>query len=196
MAHPTLAMRIVNSLCSVGFRGLSVSAVALCALLWNASAGPTPRFTDAENHYSFQPPEGWQRRMDLPKPIVAFLGPEEEDFSANFSVNLMGKPVENEDLDKLVAQVKIENGDIYARTKTALNGIPARAWRTHLHVPGHPVVENRQILCVYNKRVYELTFTMKPDTVKKYDPVFEKIVASFRWEKEPSKAAPAKQHKG
>ena len=195
MASLNLSWRgaVLRLMRPAALRSLIAGLGALCVLLCSAAAGPTVRYTDAESRFSFQPPEGWQRRPDLPRPVVAFIGPEEEGFAVNFVVNIHNKPVEEAELDKFVQQIKIENGEIYAQTKTTLNGKPARAWRTHMHVPGHPLLENRQIVCIFNKRAYELTFTMPPVAVKKYDPVFEKIVASFRWEKEPPKVAPGRR---
>jgi hypothetical protein len=191
MADRTYGSGSVCGLSRRAFCGLGVSA--LCALVGGAFAGPTPRYTDAQNHYSFQPPEGWTRKTDLPKPVVGYIGPVEDEFAVNFNVNIHGRPVEEADLDQFIAGIKIANAEMYDRAKTTLNGMPARSWRTHLKIPGHAPMENRQVVCIYNKRAYELTFTMPPSVVKKYDPVFEKIVASFRWEKETPKAAPPRR---
>ena len=141
------------------------------------------RYVDNDYHYSFHPPAGWTRKPDLPRPYVAYIGPAQNGFAANFLVNVYGKTVEDNDLDNFMKDVKIKGGVMYARKHTMLDGLPARSWRTHLHLSGHPPMENRQVVCVRQNHVFELTFTMLPATMKQYDPVCDQILKSFRWEK-------------
>lgn len=162
--------------------GLVLPIVAVGALAAPPAAKPA-RYVDSYYHYSFQPPAGWTRKAHLPRPYVAYVGPAQNGFAANFSVIVYGKTVEDNDLNSFMKSVKIENGVMYARKRTTLGGRPAQSWRTHLHLPGHPLVENRQVVCIWKEHAFELTFTMLPATVKKYDPVCDQILKSFRWEK-------------
>ncbi|HZT40596.1 MAG TPA: hypothetical protein VFA07_00325 [Chthonomonadaceae bacterium] len=162
--------------------GLVLPFVAAGAMAAPPAAKPA-RYVDTYYHYSFQPPAGWTRKTGLPRPYVAFVGPAENGFAANFFVTVYAKPVENNDLNAFMKDVKIKNGVMYARKRTTLNGVPAQSWRTHLHLPGHPPVENRQVVCIRQDHAFELTFTMLPATMKRYDPVCDQILRSFRWEK-------------
>ena len=168
--------------------GLVGMVVATGALAAPPVAKPA-RYVDTYYHYSFQPPVGWERSPNMHRPYVAYVGPAENGFAANFSVNVYAKPVEDNDLNTFMKDVlntfkkDTRNGVMYARKRTALGGLPAQAWRTHLHLPGHPPFENRQIVCVRQNHAFELTFTMLPATMKRYDPVCDQILRSFRWEK-------------
>ncbi|HLV79527.1 MAG TPA: hypothetical protein VKT32_04570 [Chthonomonadaceae bacterium] len=161
---------------------LMLSLLAVGALAVPPAAKPA-RYVDTYYHYSFQPPAGWQRKADLPRPYVAYIGPEENGFAANFLVSVYAKPVEANELSRFMKRVQIKNGVMYAMKPTTLGGLPARTWRTHLHVPGHVPVENRQWVCITRNHAFELTFTMLPAARKQFDPVCDQIVKSFRWEK-------------
>ena len=139
-------------------------------------------YRNSDELYQFQPPAGWEQKPDMPKLITAYLGPVEGDFTVNLTVSVYTSRVDDGDLDKFVKDIKIEHGDITNRVKTTLGGRKAWAWRTKLTIPGHPKAENRQVVCIYNHRAYELAMTTPYGLMKsKYDSVFEKWVGSFVW---------------
>ena len=69
-----------------------------------------------------------------------------------------------------------------ALRKTTLGGQPAYLYRVRLSIPGYPVIENRQIVCVYQGGGYVFTFTELAALKAKYEPIGDKIIASFRFE--------------
>lgn len=169
-----------------------VCSVALLGNGPTAAAPPNLRYIDAASGFSFQPPDGWLKREGLPKPLVAYIGPQENGFSVNFSVNIYGKRVKKTDEEKFLRDIKIEHGTIYDRKRVKLANRPAHAWRTRLNVPNYPKLENRMVLCFHNERAYELTFTVAPASLKKYEPVYNRILASFQFEKAVADAAAPK----
>ena len=145
----------------------------------------TPRYTDTENGFSFAPPNGWTRKEDLPKPLVAYIGKPENDYAPNFSVNVFSRPVKKTEETKFLESVKTEykkHGALSAIQRVKLAGKPAYAWSAKISLPNYPTVVNRQIVCFHNQRAYELTFTTLPTHSKKYEPVFAQICASFRFQ--------------
>lgn len=170
-------------------------AVLLCCSADGVAARSEGRFRDPEGRYSFAPPPGWKLKTGLPSPIVAFIGPEENGFAVNFMVNIYSRPVKSDEEVAFVRSIKVQHGALYALKRTTLGGYPAHCWRTHLRVPKFPELENRQIVCFHENRAYELTFTMTPSAKRRYDPVFDRVVASFRWEK-PESDTPTRKENG
>lgn len=177
-----------------GTRAKRALALPFCAaLLASSPTGAAPknaRYVDRDAGFSFQPPDGWLRKAGLPRPLAAYVGPTENGFAANFSVNLYANRVEKGGEQKFIDSVKIEHGEIYERKRVRLAGKPAWAWRTRLTVPNYPTLENRMVVCFHNGQAYELTFTMHPALKTKYDPVYNRIAASFRFEGGAEKSAP------
>lgn len=145
------------------------------------AASATPLYVNREYRYAFQPPAGWTRQTSMPKQVVAYLGPEVDNFSVNLTVNVYTRPVIDRDLDKFADGIKIEHAEIYDKKSIKLDGRPAYIWRTHLKIPDHPAAENWEVVSINNGRAYELVFTVPPSAVTKYQPVFEKWLASFTW---------------
>jgi len=160
-------------------------ALLACAVLATADSAPA-RYKDAKFKFSFLPPAGWTQDPDQHSPMVAFLGPKEQDFTVNVSVYSESTSLSN--LDSLIKVTKKEDAKVkgfvlYEEKRTKLGGQPAHAWRAHLKLAGKPPLELRQVFCLHDKRSFSLTLTMPPGSVKKYDTVFEKLMTSFRWEK-------------
>lgn len=169
-------------------RHLALAGVALSISAAALAAPVAARYADSEYSYSFAPPAGWKRDTQLPRPFVAFVGPEDHSFKPNFSVNVLQQQVEPKDVGKVMKDIRtqvahIKHATAYAQKHTTLNGKPADSWRLHLRLPGQPVCENRQVACVYHKHLYELTFTVPAVTAKKYEALGDKLFASFKFEK-------------
>ena len=146
------------------------------------------RYTDVEYHFSFLPPAGWKRKADVPAPAVDFVGPKFGNFTANIVVNVYSGPFLPAEEEKRVQSVQVQYGTIFTIGTAKLGGEPAHSWRTRLHVPGFPALENHQIFCLHNGHAVEITLTAPPTVMKKVDPVFDRVLASFRWEdKKPDK---------
>lgn len=170
---------------------LALVLIATCVSGLRCSAqGAAPAYyRNDEFHYRFIPPTGWDRKTDMPKLTTAFLGPDESNFTVNLTVTVYTAPVKDEDLEKFAIGLKIDHGQITERVKTKLGGKPAWMWRTKLNIPGHPAAENRQVVCIYKNRGYELTMTVPAGFMRsKYDAVFDQWIASFVWM--PTAAAP------
>lgn len=157
-------------------------------LLWCASSvvlgQKTPGYQDKEAGFAFIPPAGWARKADLPKPLVAYVGQPDQDYAPNFSVNVFARRVPKKSETVFLNDVQKEYkkiGTMSAIKKTTLAGKPAYSWSARLSVPNYPTVVNRQIVCFHKERAYELTFTTLPATMKNYEKVLAKIVASFRF---------------
>ncbi|HZO91296.1 MAG TPA: DcrB-related protein [Chthonomonadaceae bacterium] len=175
-----MPFRLLRQAAAIGFMAL---------LLWAATALAAPganRYVNTEDHYSFAPPAGWkQNTRALPKPFVLFVGPIEQQFAVN--LNIYSEPIGNMSLDQYVALSKQKAAQskivtISAVRPAKLDGVPAYRLSGTLQM-GARKVANRQVVCVRNKRGYVLTLSASPATIKKYDPVFDKIIASFTWEK-------------
>lgn len=162
----------------------------LCALLvvnafaiQKAPKAAAP-YQDKEAGFSFTPPAGWTRKTDLPKPLVAFVGEPDQGYAPNFSANVFARRVPKASEKLFLDDVQMEYKKIGAMSpikKTKLAGKPAYTWSARISVPNYPTVVNRQIVCFYKERAYELTFTTLPATMKKYEKTFSQIVASFRF---------------
>lgn len=170
---------------------LSFAAIGLMCALPAASQPKLERYKDAEFGYGFAVPAGWEQKTDLPRPMVAFLAPEENQYRANFSVNVFTKPVKpNEEkgfLKSVLSEYKKQKATLTPQTRTTLGGSPAWHWSATLSVPNFPTVENRQIVCFRAGRAYILTFTFLPRLKAKYAPQCEKLLASFRFERATAK---------
>ncbi len=174
-----------------GWSFLPSVAGSICVLLLlSASAQPpqtAARYTDSEFGYSFAVPAGWTQKTDLPRPMVAFLAPEEQGYSANFSVNVFDrkvKPVEEKAfLQNIVTEYKKQKMALSLQTKTTLAGAAAWQWSAKIAAPNFPKVENRQVVAFRNSRAYILTFTYLPELRAKYTPICDRLLASFRFGK-------------
>jgi hypothetical protein len=145
------------------------------------------RYEDKQWLYSFQPPAGWKPvpSKDLPKPMVGFSGPNENGFAVNCVVNFHTVAVKAGQEEKFVESVKEEYkkyGTLSELKRFRHQGNIAFGWRTVLSGTNKGL-ENRQVVFFFERRAYELTLTLPTANRKKYDPVFEKIVASFRFGK-------------
>jgi hypothetical protein len=135
---------------------------------------------------SFVPPAGWTRDTDVPAPNIVYVAPVEPRGAVNIGAvsEKVGHPT--------LAQVIQANRDfaahtpgltIYAEHAATLAGEPAHAWRMHVRPPKGEAHEVKQIFCVRNSRSYILTLTGLPSNIHQYEPVFDKVVASFAWSK-------------
>ncbi len=143
-----------------------------------------PRIVDTRNKFSFQPPADWTHNTTINPPFIVFIAPGETDVN----IGTYGEAVGKMTLDTLVKSnkqnAKAEQGmTIYDEKSTKLAGEKAYSWRIRIKRRNFAPHESRQIFCIHNSRSFVLTLTGLPTNIKKYEPAFDKIVASFRWEK-------------
>ena len=143
-----------------------------------------PRFVDTRNKFSFQPPADWTHNTTIDPPYIVFVAPGETDVN----IGTYGEAVGKMTLDTLVKSnkqnAKTEQGmTIYDEKATKIAGEKAYSWRIRIKRRNFASHESRQIFCIHNNRSFVLTLTGLPTNIKKYEPAFDKIVASFRWEK-------------
>lgn len=154
----------------------------------SATVANAPRYVDSATHFSFVPPGNWERKPNVPAPAAAFIGPRSGGFATNIVVNVYSGPFVPAEEEKRVQSVQVQYGTIFSMGTAKLGGEPAHSWRTRLHVPGFPALENHQIFCLHSGHAVEITLTAPPTVMKKVDPVFDRVLASFRWEdKKPDK---------
>jgi len=186
LRHSIKIAKVAARVILAAFLALSITGIAE-----GGQPSGAKMYRSAEYRYKFLPPAGWMRKTDMPKQTTAYLGPEENDFVVNLTVTVYTAPVKDSDLEQFANGLKIDHGVVSERVQTKLDGHAAYTWRTKLTIPGHPAAENRQVVCVYNHRAYELTMTTPLGLMKaKYDSVFAKWIASFGWL--PPSAAPYK----
>jgi hypothetical protein len=144
------------------------------------------RYVDAESKMSFVPPAGWQRSSEAPPPTIVYVAPGDRKSAVN--IGLISAPVGDETMEQFVRS----NRDYAARTRgltvydvapATLAGAKAMTWRIHVQPPKGTPHETRQIFCVHNRRSYVITLAGLPSNIRKYDGVFDKVVASFQWDK-------------
>lgn len=172
--------------------GLWVSRIVVPAAVLLAASNPglarqeSARYIDKEFRYAVTPPPGWTRKMDMAKPYVAFVGPEEAGFQPN--LNIYTEPAAH----KTLAQyVRVSRETITASKamrlqsdrKATLGGSPAQMLQSLVAAGGQTPATVVQILAVHGGRGYIVTFTAPPAAIKKYTPVFDRVLASFRWQK-------------
>jgi hypothetical protein len=151
-----------------------------------ASADASTRYIDREYHYSLAPPPGWTRKTDMPRPYVAFLGPIEQEFQANFHV--YSEPAANKTLAEYVkiskeTITKNKKMRLVRSGKTRLAGVPAETFQLNVTVPGNGHTVTRQVVALRDGRGYILTFSALPKSIKKLTRIFDRVIASFRWER-------------
>lgn len=145
------------------------------------------RYTDPEYGYSVVAPPGWERKTDLPRPYVAFLGPVKNGFQPNF--NIFSEPAANKTLAQYVKAARsaiASNKAIHLQSvkETTLDGAPARMLQSLVETGSHPPAANRQVVAVHGGRGYIVTFTAAPATIKRYLPLFTRVLASFHWQRQ------------
>jgi hypothetical protein len=144
--------------------------------------------------YSVTPPAGWvTSTQNTPKGGVAFLGPRETQFTVN--INVLTDPAPHE---TLAQYIKALQGQIAAGKKMIilkegsrmLGGSPAHTMLTDLNLKDHPELPTlrvHQIFTIHKDRVYIVTLTYPeniPDAAAfKYIAAFDKVAASFQWER-------------
>ena len=163
----------------------SITTSILLTVAAAAAAAPpaaAPSFKSPEFGYRFDPPAHWEHKTDMPRATTAFLGPTEAGFTANLTVTVYSEKVESKDLQKFVNGFKLDSATMLDMHKCTVDGEPGYAWRTKLNIPGHPVAENRQVVCIHNNHGYELTFTVGAGQMARgYSALCDKWLASFGW---------------
>lgn len=151
------------------------------------------RYADPQYGYTLTAPAGWTRKTDMPRPYVAFLGPEEEGFQTNFHV--LPEPAAHKTLAQIVKQAK--DASMQSKTvryrdmkRATLAGTPAVMMESIVTLEGKPPSIARQIVAIHADRVYTITFAAAPAALKRNLPTFDKVLASFRWQ--PVKAGAAR----
>ena len=160
---------------------------------------PAARYKSAT--YSVVPPDGWTTSTEnLPKGAVAFLGPHElgpqvQDFIVNITVTVEHAP--HETLTQYVEAMRRQLASpkemkIRKDGASVLGGnTPAHTIFGELHVANHaelPVLLTHEVIAMHNDRAFILVLTYPKGIAtaneKRYVAIFDKLVASFQWEKE------------
>jgi hypothetical protein len=146
--------------------------------------------------YSFVPPVGWQRATEnVSKGMVAFMGPRELNFGVN--INILSEPAPHETMaqyvtasHKLVEAHKEIGMKILKDGAKVMAGGPVHTVIAELQMPNRPdipMLRNYQVYALHKDRAFILTLTYPKDvpqsSAKKYIDAFDKLVASFKWEK-------------
>jgi len=146
--------------------------------------------------YSVMPPTGWTKQTkDIVAGGVAFLGPQEKDFTVN--INVMSEPAPRETLAQYVQAIHRQvtpGGEMTIlkdTPKVLLAGTQAHRMLTELHLKKRtdvPILRVHQIYAMHKDRAFILTLTypksVTQDSEKKYIAAFNKLIASFQWKKE------------
>lgn len=164
-----------------------VSATIIYFTAPSAQAKPPVRVVSKELHCSLEIPDGWKRRADVPKPMWLYIGPMDKGFASNVSVTISPQSApalpEAKDFFASVRAQFSNKATVTETTKTTLNGQPAYSCRLVRRVAGAAAIETRQLYSVYNSRIYVFTFTEAAAMKKKYDPIGDQMIDSFRFEK-------------
>ena len=161
---------------------------AWISLLFASSAlsvASAVNYSDAFFHYTIDFPTGWENLNQKP-PSIAFGGRMEKDFRTN--INIISEPSKEVSLSRYIQSVKVTLGKLKAikilsEKKCTLGGESAVQLRMHLSLPGKPPIDDRQIICLRNKRAFLITCTALTETYKKSDPLFDKTLNTFKWGK-------------
>lgn len=151
-------------------------------------------FESKEKNFSITYPSTWKKK-EIPKlDLVLFAPLKAAAKEPQASMNVVSEKVEPgvlldllyndsiENLSKALQQVKIiKSGDI------KLSGIPAK-WVRYTHVMQDNKFEVLQYFMVVKDTVYLVTFSAKAEAFEEFQPVFERVVASFKLLTEPAKA--------
>jgi hypothetical protein len=168
---------------SAGLVALTVLAVSQVA----AGAGESAsRYVDSQYGYSFEPPAGWTRKTDMPRPYVAFLGPMESGSQVNLCI--YSAPAAHKSFGQYVKDAKetiSKRSDMRLQSdrRDKLAGVPAQLFQSLVTARGFEPAISRQVVAVRGDVGYIVAFTAPPQAYKKYVPVFDKVIASFRWKR-------------
>jgi hypothetical protein len=163
-------------------------------LCFVAAAVPAPAQRFKSSTYSVTPPAGWlTSTQNVIKGGVVFLGPREEDFTVN--INVLSEPAPHETLAQYVQAIHrqvtaAKQMVILKDGSKVLAGTPAHTMMTDLMLKdrrGLPTLRVHQVYAMHKDRAYILTLTC-PENVSdaaayRYNAAFDKVVASFQWEK-------------
>ena len=162
------------------------AAVLLLAPISGSARDTGVRYVDPQYGYSLTAPLGWARKTDMPRPLVAFLGPVAEGFQTNFHV--YPEPAANKTLAQFVRvarETAANSKAIHVRSerRATLAGGPAVILQSVVTLEGQPTTIARQIVAVHAGRGYTITFAVAPAALKKYLPIFNKVISSFHWQR-------------
>ena len=192
--------RHLNNMSFIFLKRFSMSSGSLFLLLCLqsvcvrlAAAPESARYTDMMHHFSIVPPSNWAVNKTLIPHYAVFVEPSSPKQVEATTLGTYGEPVHKLTLEQYVKstrqEVLKEQGlTIYEEKAFLLDGVKAHGWRMHVALTGHPAHENRQVFCVHNMQAVILTLTTMPETIKKYDSDFDRAIASFRWEANPTSA--------
>jgi hypothetical protein len=166
------------------------------------SAQKALRYTNAPYHFSLDIPAGWVSVPESKKALVAFAGPRVQGFAAtlNVTTSLVGDTTLAEYTNatkqryaKVQASqnaktqsdrtVRITSLNVFDEKSMTLGELPARCWRVQISSPQRPTIEERQVFCIKEKRGFVVTFSTRILDKKQNDPIFDKLLASFKWDK-------------
>ncbi len=167
---------------------LPVAGIALFVFTVSpAQAKPPARMVSKALHYSLEVPDGWKHSASGNKTVDIFVGPADKGFAPNVNVIIQPSPTpalpdSKVFFDGLRKQYGTR-GTLIETKKTTFGGRPAYATRARIRGAASVTVENQQIFCVYQNSFYIVTFSETAAQSKKYNPIGDKILASFRFEK-------------
>lgn len=170
--------------------------IALMGCCFIAATVPAPAQRFKGPTYSLMPPAGWTTTtQNVAKGGVAFIGPREQEFTVN--INLLSEPAPHETLaqyvqanHRQVAAHKEMGMTILKDGKTVMAGGAAHTMLSELHLanrPNVPTLRTVQVYAMHKDRAYILTLTYPKSVAEpsrtKYVAAFDKMVASFHWER-------------
>lgn len=172
---------------------MNLARLVVLALLGTGIAGAVfavpleGRYTDTKHRFSLLPPPGWTVNQNLIPHYAVLVEPQARPEEEAATIGTYGEPVHVMTLEAYVKSTRAEIAKqkgltVYGEKKITLGGEPAYSWRMHVNVPGQAAHENRQVVCLRGPQALTLTLTTLPEAMKKYDAMFDKVVASFQWE--------------
>jgi hypothetical protein len=141
--------------------------------------------------FSLEAPAGWRRDdargSGTAKPDTArFFGPTANNYTVNLAAT--SAPVGNATIDALVGGLKQEAAQskggfmVTADKRMTVDGAPTAVVHSRRKMPSANItVEQRQLVSLKGGKAAVLTMSFLPSTVKTNDPIWERIVKSFRW---------------
>ncbi len=137
-------------------------------------------------------PESWTTSRNVLGAVLMIMSPEEndeDDFQENISVvvenvpslyaNETAKTYTKQALVKLKENLK--NFKLQYNESIKLHGEPAQALNYTLEKDSGEVLEISQVITIYDKRAYAITYTAKNNDFKKLLPIFKKSLKSFKF---------------
>jgi hypothetical protein len=149
-----------------------------------------PRFVDKEGGWSFEPPTGWrvEKPSEAQPNAIQWFGPTKKDYTLNIRVR--GAKYSAASIDPLIADGKrsyAKDPDVVKiigdKKVTVAGGGQGWTITVHRKMPNGLMLEQRQFVTVKTGRAIIMTGSTPVATAVQDGPIFDKVRASFRWDK-------------